>query len=186
METMRNGVFETNSSSEHSFSIGDRNLRDPKEFPKPDEEGMVHIPWCTYDSLNKIETFTELAQLLILFVVEGLNGRLTDLFSCKNEVREQLVQSILIAYKMVGITGVDGIISVDYGSQSVTLYKENNHVEEVKVENKEPLKEELRSFVNAVQSNKEAEVTGTDGYEALRIVEAAMKSSKEKNLVYLE
>lgn len=110
METMRNGVFETNSSSEHSFSIGDRNLRDPKEFPKPDEEGMVHIPWCTYDSLNKIETFTELAQLLILFVVEGLNGRLTDLFSCKNEVREQLVQSILIAYKMVGITGVDGII----------------------------------------------------------------------------
>ena len=81
---------------------------------------------------------------------------------------------------------MDGIISVDYGSQTVTLYKENNHVEEVKVENKEPLKEELRSFVNAVQSNKEAEVTGQDGYEALRIVEAAMKSSKEKNLIYLE
>ena len=88
--------------------------------------------------------------------------------------------------RQLNITGVDGIISVDYGSQSVTLYKENNHVEEVKVENKEPLKEELRSFVNAVQANKEAEVTGRDGYEALRIVEAAMKSSKEKNLVYLE
>ncbi|AWX33187.1 MAG: Gfo/Idh/MocA family oxidoreductase [Methanosphaera sp.] len=88
--------------------------------------------------------------------------------------------------RQLNITGVDGIISVDYGSQTVTLYKENNHVEEVKVENKEPLKEELRSFVNAVQSNKEAEVTGQDGYEALRIVEAAMKSSKEKNLIYLE
>lgn len=88
--------------------------------------------------------------------------------------------------RQLNITGVEGIISVDYGSQSVTLYKENNKVEEVKVENKEPLKEELRSFVNAVQSNKEAEVTGQDGYEALRIVEAAMKSSKEKNLVYLE
>lgn len=88
--------------------------------------------------------------------------------------------------RQLNITGVDGIISVDYGSQSVTLYKENNHVEEVKVENKEPLKEELRSFVNAVQSNKEAELTGQDGYEALRIVEAAMKSSKEKNLIYLE
>jgi UDP-N-acetylglucosamine 3-dehydrogenase len=88
--------------------------------------------------------------------------------------------------RQLNITGVDGIISVDYGSQSVTLYKENNKVENVKVENKEPLKEELRSFVNAVQSNTEAEVTGRDGYEALRIVEAAMKSSKEKNLVYLE
>ena len=110
METMRNGIFETNSSSEHSFSIGDRNLRDPIEFPKPDEEGLVHIPWCTYDSLNKIETFTELAQLLILFVVEGLNGRLTDLFSCKLGVREQLVQSILIAYKMAGIDGAKGLV----------------------------------------------------------------------------
>ena len=88
--------------------------------------------------------------------------------------------------RQLNITGVDGIISVDYGSQSVTLYKENDKVEKVKVENKEPLKEELRSFVNAVQTNKEAEVTGQDGYEALRIVEAAMKSSKEKNLVYLE
>lgn len=88
--------------------------------------------------------------------------------------------------RQLNITGVDGIISVDYGSQKVTLYKENNHVEEVKVENKEPLKEELRSFVNAVQENKEAEVTGKDGYEALKIVEAAMKSSKEKNLIYLD
>lgn len=120
METMRNGVFETNSSSEHSFTIGDRYLRDPKEFPKPDEEGMVHIPWCTYDSLNKIETFTELAQLLILFVVEGLNGRLTDLFSCKNEVREQLAQSILIAYKMAGIADAKGIV-IDFLSQRLVL-----------------------------------------------------------------
>lgn len=110
METMRNGVFETNSSSEHSFSIGDRNLRDPKEFPKPDEEGRVHIPWCTYDSLNKIETFTEMAQLMILFVVEGLKGRLCDLFGCRRDLREQLVQSILIAYKMAGIGGVSELV----------------------------------------------------------------------------
>ena len=105
-----------------------------------------------------------------------------------NEVLSILETNWLTPYKkrQLNITGVDGIISVDYGSQTVTLYKENNHVEEVKVENKEPLKEELRSFVNAVQSNKEAEVTGQDGYEALRIVEAAMKSSKEKNLIYLE
>lgn len=88
--------------------------------------------------------------------------------------------------RQLNITGVDGIISVDYGSQEVTLYKENNHKEEVKVDNKEPLKEELRSFINAVQTDSNPEVTGQDGYEALRIVEAAMKSSKNKNLVYLD
>ena len=88
--------------------------------------------------------------------------------------------------RQLNITGIDGIISVDYGNQSVTLYKENNQVEEVKVENKEPLKEELRSFVNWVQNNTRPEVSGEDGYEALRIVAAAMISSKDKRLVYLD
>ncbi|OED30608.1 Gfo/Idh/MocA family protein [Methanosphaera sp. WGK6] len=87
--------------------------------------------------------------------------------------------------RQLNITGLEGIISVDYGNQTVTLYQENNHVEHIKVENKEPLKEELRSFVNAVQTKKQPEVTGTDGYEALRIVDAAMKSAKDKTLIYL-
>lgn len=105
-----------------------------------------------------------------------------------NEVLSILETNWLTPYKkrQLNITGVDGIISVDYGNQSVTVYKENDKVEKVKVENKEPLKEELRSFVNAVQTNTEPEVSGEDGYEALKIVEAAMRSSKDKNLIYLE
>ena len=88
--------------------------------------------------------------------------------------------------RQLNITGIDGIISVDYGNQTVTLFKENNQVEEIKVENKEPLKEELRSFVDCVQNNTPPEVSGKDGYEALRIVDAAMTSSKDKRLVYLD
>ncbi|RAP47920.1 MAG: oxidoreductase [Methanosphaera sp. rholeuAM74] len=105
-----------------------------------------------------------------------------------NGVLSILETNWLTPYKkrQLNITGVDGIISVDYGNQSVTLYKENNSVEEVKVENKEPLKEELKSFVNAVQTKTEPEVTGQDGLEALKIVDAAMSSSKNKSLVYLE
>lgn len=105
-----------------------------------------------------------------------------------NDVLSILETNWLTPYKkrQLNITGVDGIISVDYGNQSVTVYKENDKVEKVKVENKEPLKEELRSFVNAVQTNTEPEVSGEDGYEALKIVEAAMRSSKDKNLIYLE
>lgn len=88
--------------------------------------------------------------------------------------------------RQLNITGVDGIISVDYGNQTVTLYKENDQVENIKVENKEPLKEELRSFVNCIQDGTEPEVSGKDGYAALRIVNAAMQSAKDKNLVYLD
>lgn len=88
--------------------------------------------------------------------------------------------------RQLNITGIDGIISVDYRNQTVTLFKENNQVEDIKVENKEPLKEELRSFVDCVQNNTPPEVSGKDGYEALRIVDAAMTSSKDKRLVYLD
>lgn len=88
--------------------------------------------------------------------------------------------------RQLNITGIDGIITVDYGNQTVTLFKENNQVEDIKVENKEPLKEELRSFVDCVQNNTPPEVSGKDGYEALRIVDAAMTSSKDKRLVYLD
>lgn len=106
----------------------------------------------------------------------------------ENEVLTILETNWLTPYKkrQLNITGVDGIISVDYGSQEVTLYKENNHVEKVKVENKEPLKEELRSFVNSVQNKTTPDVSGQDGFEALKIVDAAMKSAKNKNLVYLD
>ena len=45
--------------------------------------------------------------------------------------------------RQLNITGIDGIISVDYGNQTVTLFKENNQVEDIKVENKEPLKDHL-------------------------------------------
>ena len=106
----------------------------------------------------------------------------------ENDVLTILETNWLTPYKkrQLNITGVEGIISVDYGEQSVTVYKENDKVEKVKVENKEPLKEELRSFINAVQNNTTPEVSGEDGFEALKIVDAAMKSSKEKSLIYLD
>jgi UDP-N-acetylglucosamine 3-dehydrogenase len=87
--------------------------------------------------------------------------------------------------RQLNITGIDGIISVDYGNQSVKLYTENNE-EDIKVENKEPLKEELRSFMNCIQNDTDPDVTGREGYKALEIVQAAMKSSKERSLVYLD
>lgn len=105
-----------------------------------------------------------------------------------NDVLTILETNWLTPYKkrQLNITGVDGIISVDYGEQTVTVYKENNKVEKVKVDNKEPLKEELRSFVNAVQNKTSPEVSGQDGFEALKIVDAAMRSSKEKKLIEFE
>jgi UDP-N-acetylglucosamine 3-dehydrogenase len=76
------------------------------------------------------------------------------------------------------ITGVDGIISIDYIDQTVKLYGKN--ARKVNVEHKEPLREELSSFLSAIDRDEEPKITGADGIHALKVVLAAMKSAKSK------
>lgn len=136
-------------------------------------EGKAHTVFANMSSNLKNCAFEDHAEIMTKY---------------DNDVLTILETNWLTPYKkrQLNITGVDGIISVDYGEQSVTVYKANDKVEKVKVENKEPLKEELRSFINAVQTNSTPEVSGEDGFEALKIVDAAMNSSKEKKLIYLD
>ena len=49
----------------------------------------------------------------------------------------------------------------------------------IQIKHEEPLKGELKSFLNAVATNTEPEITGEDGLKALKMVIAANKSSKE-------
>ncbi len=81
------------------------------------------------------------------------------------------------------ITGVDGIIAIDYIDQTVNLYGKST--QNVDIEYKEPLKEELSSFLSAVKNDEEPKITGEDGIYALKVVTAAMKSAKENAPVKL-
>lgn len=81
--------------------------------------------------------------------------------------------------RQLEIIGVDGIISIDYIDQAVKVYGKN--AQKVNVEHKEPLKEELNSFLSAVINDEEPKITGEDGIHALKVVLAAMKSAKSKN-----
>ena len=49
----------------------------------------------------------------------------------------------------------------------------------VNIPYKEPLKEELGSFLHAVKNNEDPKITGEDGIYALKVVTAAMKSAKD-------
>lgn len=80
--------------------------------------------------------------------------------------------------RQLEITGVDGIISIDYIDQSVKIYGKN--AREVNVEHKEPLREELTSFLSAIDRDEEPKITGADGIHALKVVLAAIKSAKAK------
>jgi UDP-N-acetylglucosamine 3-dehydrogenase len=83
--------------------------------------------------------------------------------------------------RQLEITGAEGIISIDYIDQTVEVYGKN--AQKVKVEHREPLKEELNSFLSAITKDEEPKITGEDGIHALKVVLAAMKSAKSKTPV---
>ena len=81
--------------------------------------------------------------------------------------------------RQLEVIGVDGIISIDYIDQAVEVYGKN--AQKVNVTHKEPLKEELNSFLSCIVNDEEPKITGEDGIHALKVVLAAMKSAKSKN-----
>jgi len=52
------------------------------------------------------------------------------------------------------------------------------NINQVALERKEPLRNEIEDFVDAVENNKNPLTTGKDGLMALKIVEAATNSYK--------
>ena len=102
-----------------------------------------------------------------------------DVINFKNESTGILEVNWLTPYKrrQIEITGTDGIISVDYIEQSIDVY--GKFAQDIDIKHEEPLKEELRSFLNAVVNGTEPEITGEDGLKALKMVIAATKSSRE-------
>lgn len=76
----------------------------------------------------------------------------------------------------IEITGTDGIISVDYIEQSIEVF--GKFAQDINIKHEEPLKEELKSFLEAVDEGKDPVITGEDGLNALKMVIAASKSSR--------
>ena len=84
-------------------------------------------------------------------------------------------------------------VEADYMNQTVTMssssFKQVDEMDlyrvpieyntnQIALEKKEPLKNEIEDFINAIQQNKQPLATGEDGLMALKIVEAATKSYK--------
>jgi UDP-N-acetylglucosamine 3-dehydrogenase len=82
------------------------------------------------------------------------------------------------------VTGSEGVIRVEYLSQLVSVERLD---EFTRIDNgyREPLGLELRDFVDAVLDDRKPTVTGVDGVNALKICEAALRSSKCGRVVQL-
>ena len=82
------------------------------------------------------------------------------------------------------LTGTAGIISVDYIQQSIEVF--GKFAQDIEIVHEEPLKGELKSFLNSVVEEKEPVITGEDGLKALKLVIAANMSSKEHRPISLD
>ena len=111
----------------------------------------------------------------VLTFESGMTARMTASRVTQQKVRE------------LSVTAHDAQINVDYLSQSIEIhrqsvpeyvaqngdvrYRHEGIVERPTVERGEPLRSELRSFVDAVRNGDEPEVTGQDGLRALEIAQ---------------
>ena len=83
------------------------------------------------------------------------------------------------------ITGNKGIVTLDYLSQEIVIEtEEKTFIPRYKWE--EPLKRELKHFVECVRKNKQPLASGLDGLKALIICEAVLKSAAKGKSVNLE
>ena len=83
------------------------------------------------------------------------------------------------------ITGSEAIMKLDYITQELWIEKKKKTVQP-KYQFKEPLKLELQHFVNCITKNEKPLISGIDGLKALKIAEAALKSSSKNRLIKLK
>ena len=82
-------------------------------------------------------------------------------------------------------TGSKAIMRLDYITQELTIENEKETLQP-RYPVKEPLKLELQNFAKSILENERPVATGEDGLKALRIAEAALKSSATGRVVKLK
>lgn len=73
------------------------------------------------------------------------------------------------------VIGVKGVAYLDYIDQTVELHDEG-WIRTAKVEKSEPLKNELKYFIDCIKKNKSPSPSGEDGKHALEVAMAAIES----------
>jgi UDP-N-acetylglucosamine 3-dehydrogenase len=82
------------------------------------------------------------------------------------------------------VTGSEAIMKLDYITQGVTIEDAKETVQP-RYPMQEPLKLELQHFANCILKKEKPMITGLDGLRALKIADAALKSSASGKIVEL-
>ncbi len=120
-----------------------------------DALGVISANWLTPKKVREITVTGEKG----MFVANYLSQ---DLFFYENEfVRQNVV----------------------YKSHSMDILE--GHMLKIKIENKEPLRNELESFIDCAAKKTAQKVTPQDGLQALRIAQTCIESARENKVISL-
>ncbi|ETA66821.1 putative dehydrogenase [Methanolobus tindarius DSM 2278] len=78
--------------------------------------------------------------------------------------------------------GVGGVAYLDYMDQTVELH-DSGWIRKAKIEQKEPLRNELEYFIDCINTGKRPNPSGADGKHALKVSLAAISSYKEAKMI---
>ena len=99
------------------------------------------------------------------------------------------------------LTCSEKFVEMDYISQSVKISSSSFHdiddsnlydipmqynTNEIVLEKKEPLKNEIEDFIDSIKNNRSSLVTGYDGLETVKIAQSAIKSYKQKKVIKID
>ncbi|WP_292465955.1 UDP-N-acetylglucosamine 3-dehydrogenase [Methanolobus sp.] len=80
--------------------------------------------------------------------------------------------------------GVKGVAYLDYVDQTVELH-DSGWVRRAKIEQREPLRNELEHFMDCIKNQTQPYPAGEDGMHALQVGLSAIRSYKEKQLIQI-
>lgn len=78
--------------------------------------------------------------------------------------------------------GIKGVAYLDYIDQTLELH-DSSWIRKAKIEKSEPLKNELKHFIDCVATGKTPKICGEDGKHALEVAMAAIRSYKEEKMI---
>jgi UDP-N-acetylglucosamine 3-dehydrogenase len=87
--------------------------------------------------------------------------------------------------RILTVTGSEAIMRLDYITQELWIEDAKENLQP-RFSWKEPLKLELQHFADCILEKKKPVITGVDGLKALKIAEAALRSSAKNKAIKLE
>lgn len=118
--------------------------------------------------LSTISDYEDVANVRLTFE----DGTIADITASR--VTKDVVRKIRIFQE-------DSYISLDYLNQEAAIFKRTEGriiKEKIKIKKKEPLKRELKSFIECVRTGKAPIVSGVEGRQALRVALAIIEKIK--------